>query len=188
MMKQFGEIRSLALFALMMLLAACSQTYSYVPSMGKPAAAPPEGAQVSAETPAAAPAPAPDLPKQVQTLEARVQQLEARLTEMEAQKAAPAGPGREVNVKPGERGEGDKPSANLSGVDRQSRFSTKTMKDRGSMVRDDVRSNLEGVRFTPPPEIRGKFEAYMSTLARSKVVAPVTGRPAPARPARSGGQ
>jgi tol-pal system protein YbgF len=100
MMKQFGEIRSLALFALMMFLAACSQTYSYVPSMGKPAAAPPEGAQVAAETPAAAPAPTPDLPTQVRTLEARVQQLEARLTEMEAQKAAPAGASRAREQKP----------------------------------------------------------------------------------------
>ena len=96
-MKQFGEIRSLALLALVVLLAGCSQTYSYLPSMGKSATPPPEGAAAQPGVPAPAPgspapasAPVPDLAQQVQTLELRVQQLEARLTELEASKAAPA--------------------------------------------------------------------------------------------------
>jgi tol-pal system protein YbgF len=102
MMKQFPKIRALALFALVGLLAACSQTYSYVPNMGHSAAGAPEGAALAAETPAPAPAPAPapDLAKQVQTLELRVQQLESRVTEMEAQKAAPVSTHRVRDQKP----------------------------------------------------------------------------------------
>jgi tol-pal system protein YbgF len=103
MMKQFPKIRGLALFALVGLLAACSQTYSYVPSVGQPAAIPPTGsaaAETPAGAPAPAPAPAPDLAKQVQTLELRVQQLESRLTEMEAQRAAPASAHRAREQKP----------------------------------------------------------------------------------------
>jgi tol-pal system protein YbgF len=102
MMKQFPKFRGLVLCALVGLLAACSQTYSYVPSVGQPAAIPPSGSAAAAETPAAAPAPAPapDLAKQVQTLELRVQQLETRLTELEAQKAAPVSSHRARESKP----------------------------------------------------------------------------------------
>lgn len=97
MMKRFLNIRSLALLALVALLPACSQTYSYVPSMGKPASLPPEGAAAPPAAPA--PAPAPDLPQQVQALETRVQQLESRLAELEAPKAAPAAPrGKEAKA------------------------------------------------------------------------------------------
>jgi tol-pal system protein YbgF len=101
MMKQFPKIRGLALFALVGFLAACSQTYSYVPSVGQPATIPPAGTAAT-ETPAGAPAPAPapDLAKQVQTLELRVQQLETRLTELEAQKAAPLSTHRAREQKP----------------------------------------------------------------------------------------
>ncbi len=76
-------IRYLAVGLCVLFLASCSETYAYLPSVGKPApaAAPAEGA-----TPAAQPAPAvetparkPDLPQQVQGLEVRVQQLETRI-------------------------------------------------------------------------------------------------------------
>ena len=88
-MKQSRGMRKLALLAVVLLLSACSQTYSYVPSIGKPAGPPPETAAAPpAGTPAAAPA--PDLAQQVKALEARVQQLETRLAESEAPKAAPA--------------------------------------------------------------------------------------------------
>ena len=92
-MKRSRGIRKLALLALVLLLSACSQTYSYVPSMSKPAAPPPEaGAETPAGAPAATPTPAPppDLAQQVQTLTGRVQHLETRLAELEGAKAAPA--------------------------------------------------------------------------------------------------
>src|SRR5208283_1989685 len=80
------------------------------------------------------------------------EQMEQFVKKYEAGKSAPAGPGREIEVKPGEQGATDKPSANLPGIDRQNRFSTKNLKDRGATSKDDVRNNLEGLRFTPPPE------------------------------------
>lgn len=88
-------IRYLAVGLCVLFLASCSETYAYLPSVGKPApaAAPAEGA-----TPAVQPAPAvetparkPDLPQQVQGLEVRVQQLETRIGELEARQPAPAG-------------------------------------------------------------------------------------------------
>ncbi len=105
-MKQWRDIRSLALVGLIVLLAGCSQTYSYVPSMGKTSSPPAEGtaAQPGAAAPGpvtAAPPPAPDPAQQLAALEARVQQLEARLAELEASKAAPAAPrGKEAKAAP----------------------------------------------------------------------------------------
>jgi tol-pal system protein YbgF len=92
-MKRSCAIRKLTLLGLVLLLSACSQTYSYVPSVSQPAAPPPEaGAETPAGAPAATPMPAPppDLAQQVHTLTLRVQQLETRLAELEAAKAGPA--------------------------------------------------------------------------------------------------
>jgi hypothetical protein len=114
------------------------------------------------------------------------EQMEHFVKKYEARKSAPAGPGREVEVKPGEPNTKDRPGSNLPGIDRQSRFTNKNLKDRGTMATDDARDNLEGIRFTPPPELRGKFEAFKSTLAKSRTrTAP---RPAPARATGAGGQ
>ena len=96
------------------------------------------------------------------------EQMEQFVKKYEAVKSAPAGPGRDISVKPGEAGAGEGPSANLPGIDPRTRFSNKNIKGRGEAPRDDVHNNLEGVRFTPPPEFRSKFEGYKSTLAKSR--------------------
>jgi TolA-binding protein len=89
-MKQSRGIRKLVLLTIVLLLSACSQTYSYLPTVGKPAEPPPEGAQAPGAGGAAPVAQSPaDLAQQVQALQARVQQLENRLRELEATKAAP---------------------------------------------------------------------------------------------------
>src|SRR5262249_43543852 len=106
------------------------------------------------------------------------EQMEQFVRKYEKPKSQPVGAGREFEVKPGEREPNDKPSPNLPGMDLRSRFSSKNIKDPGSMARDDVRSNLEGIRFTPPAEFRSKIEGYKSTLARSRSSSSV--RPAPA--------
>src|SRR5208337_2206658 len=77
-------IRYLAVGLCVLFLASCSETYAYLPSVGKPAAATPAEGQAPAAQPAPAvetPARKPDLPQQVQGLEVRVQQLETRLAE-----------------------------------------------------------------------------------------------------------
>ena len=107
-MRQGSGMRHLAAAMGLLFLAACSQTYPYVPATG-PAAAPPAEGQAQAGAPGAAapPAPRPDLAQQVQALEARVQQLESRLAEVErsrvaaAPTAAPAAP--KAGVPAGER-------------------------------------------------------------------------------------
>ena len=52
------------------------------------------------------------------------------------------------------------------------------IRDRGSMVQDTVRGNIEGVRFVPPPELRAGFDAYSNSLSRSKALNPPARRPA----------
>jgi hypothetical protein len=111
------------------------------------------------------------------------EQMEQFVKKYENVKAAPAGPGREIEVKPGDRERTDRPSANLPGFGRQERYSSKSQKDRGQMVRDDVQNNLEGISFKAPPEIRSKLESYKSSLARGRSGASsrtVTPRPLPA--------
>jgi TolA-binding protein len=95
-MSQERGIRNLAVVVLVLFLAGCSETYAYLPSVGKSSAPPAQGAEAQPApgqpAPAAeAPALKPDLPQQVQSLEARVQQLETRLAELEARQPAPAG-------------------------------------------------------------------------------------------------
>ena len=67
-------------------------------------------------------------------------EIEQFVKKYEKPKSAPAGPGREIKVKPGEQTP-VKPSPNLPGLDPNSRFSTKTRTDRGSMPQDDVQNN-----------------------------------------------
>ena len=50
------------------------------------------------------------------------EQMEQFVKKYEKVKSGPAGPGREIQVKPGERGEDAKPSANLPGINRQDRY------------------------------------------------------------------
>ena len=95
-MRQVLGIRYLAVVMLVLFLAGCTETYAYLPSMGKASSTPASGteaqpaAQPGPAAEAPAPAPKPDLPQQVQALETRVQQLETRLAELEGRQAAPA--------------------------------------------------------------------------------------------------
>jgi len=97
------------------------------------------------------------------------EQIEQFVTNFSKIKAAPAGPGRDITVKPGEQTP-VAPAADLPGVDAKTRISSKNVRNRGTMPQDEVHGNLEDVRFQPPPEMQGKFEAYKNKL--SKVVAP----------------
>ncbi len=82
-MRPAGVMRYVAVGAFLLLLAACGRFPGMRTSMPPPPAETP---------PAAAPAqaPTPDLPQQVQNLEARVQQLESRLAALEGYSGAPA--------------------------------------------------------------------------------------------------
>jgi hypothetical protein len=111
------------------------------------------------------------------------EQMEQWVEKYQGKKSPPAGPGREIPVKPGEQGEPDRPSANLPGIDRQNRFSTKNLKDRGATPKDDVRNNLEGIRFIAPPEYRSKFEGYKSALAKTRRSGSAARPAGPAAPA-----
>jgi hypothetical protein len=108
------------------------------------------------------------------------EQIEQFVEKYRKATTAAAGPGRDITVKPGEQTP-VAPSADLPGLDTKTRFSSKNVRNRGTMPQDDVHGNLEDVRFQPPPEMQGKFEAYKNKL--SKVVA--SKRPANATP-RSG--
>jgi hypothetical protein len=92
-------------------------------------------------------------------------ELEQFIKKYEKPKSAPAGPGREINVKPGEQTP-VKPSPNLPGINPSNRFSTRTKTDRGSLPQDDVQNNFEDVRFQPPAEFRSKYEGFKNRLSR----------------------
>ena len=114
------------------------------------------------------------------------EQMEQFVKKYENVKSGPAGPGREITVKPGQHDATDHPSANLPGFGGHERYSTKNLKDRGQAVRDDVQNNLEGISFKPPPEFRSKFEGYRTSLARTRSAG--ASRHAPAKPAQAGGK
>jgi hypothetical protein len=116
------------------------------------------------------------------------EQMEQFVKKYESVKAAPAGPGREINVKPDQKAPAGGAAANLPGIDRGSRFTTKNRKDRGTMAQDDVHNNREGIRFTPPPEYRSKFEGYKSTLAKTRSGGAARPGPTATRPAGASGQ
>jgi hypothetical protein len=93
--------------------------------------------------------------------------------------------GQEIQVKPGT----NSPAASnptLPGLDPRTNFSTKTLRDRGAVVQDQVRDNAEDVRLIAPREIRSGFEAYKSTLSRSRTLNPTRTAPAPAGGANAG--
>jgi hypothetical protein len=110
------------------------------------------------------------------------EQLEQFSKRYEKVQSAPAGPGRDIDLKSGEQTDA-KPSGNLSGLEPSTRFNPANRRGRGTAPQDQVHDNNEGVRFQPPPEWRGKFEGYKTKLA--KVVAP-KGTPKP--PATKSGQ
>ena len=112
------------------------------------------------------------------------EQMEQFVKKYGSVKSAPAGPGREIAVKPGDRERTDHPSANLPGFGRQERYSTKNQKDRGQMVRDDVQNNLEGISFKPPPEFRSKFRRLQDLAGTNPFGSIQPPGPGPACPSR----
>lgn len=92
------------------------------------------------------------------------------------------GPGREIQIKPGESRKFD-PNRRLPEVGPTGRVSAQTIRDRGSIVHDQIRDNVQGVRFQIPAELRPGFEAYKSSLSRSKTLNP----PRPAAAPGAGG-
>ncbi|MDR3622568.1 MAG: hypothetical protein P4L85_24670, partial [Paludisphaera borealis] len=104
-------------------------------------------------------------------------------------KSAPAGPGREIDIKPGDSTKDATPSANLPDLGGH-KFSSKNVTDRGSRGRDDARGMSEGIRFAAPAEFRGRVEGYKNALSRSRInaagkaakpaAAPATPTPTPA--------
>jgi hypothetical protein len=93
------------------------------------------------------------------------EQLDQFVSQYKKVKSGPAGPGRDIEVKPGEQSDA-KPASNLPGLDPRTTFSTKNVRNRGTQPQDDVRNNLEGVRFQVPSEWRGKYEGYRTKLAK----------------------
>jgi hypothetical protein len=106
--------------------------------------------------------------------------LEQFARKYEKPNLGPAGPGREIELKPGEQTAAQQPSPNLPGVDRTLRHSTKNLREKGTMPQDTIRDMNQGVRFEPPREWKGKWEGYLIKLARSKVTPPRrTAKPSP---------
>src|SRR5262249_4513503 len=78
-------------------------------------------------------------------------ELEQFVRKYEKPKSEPPGPGREINVKPGEE-TSVKPSPNLPPLNPRERFSTRNKTDQGRVAQDEVQNNFEDVRFQPPAE------------------------------------
>ncbi len=108
------------------------------------------------------------------------ERLEQFARPYEKVKSGPAGPGRQIEVKPSDQ-EPAKPAPNLPGLDRTQRFGTKNIRERNSLPQDPIRGLKQDLRSEPPPEWRSKFEGYKSRIARSKVITPR--RPAQPKPA-----
>jgi hypothetical protein len=94
------------------------------------------------------------------------EQLEQFTQSFKKPPARPAGPGRQIEVKPGEETIA-KPSANLPELGSKMSFTNKNVREKGTMAQDDVRNNIEGVRYQVPAEWRTKVEGYRNKLARS---------------------
>jgi hypothetical protein len=104
------------------------------------------------------------------------EQMEQFVTKFKkAPKAAP-GPGRQIQVKPG-KDRVFNPNRKLPDLGPNAHVGNRTGRGRGATVQDQIRDNTEGGRFEIPPELRSGFEAYKSSLSRSKSAA---------RPAASG--
>ena len=91
----------------------------------------------------------------------------------------PVGPGREIKVRPGEE--------KVIDPSRKSEFNTSAIASnrserQGSTIPQDKLSGLsEGMKSSPPPELRRQYEAYKKGLSNSKVVAPTVPSTPPGR-------
>ena len=72
------------------------------------------------------------------------------------------------------------PTPGLPGIGPSTKISTQNRRDGDAVVQDVDRNNIETTRFIAPPEIQRGFEAYTSTLCRSRTLNPKTTAPAPA--------
>jgi len=98
-------------------------------------------------------------------------QMEQFVQQYRKTQKAPIGPGRDIQVKPGQS-KNLRPAENLPGIDPKTSFSNRSNRDRGTVVRDEVRNNTEGERFLPPSDLQARINAYSNSLNRSKTVAP----------------
>ncbi|MBV8608736.1 MAG: hypothetical protein JO034_14900 [Singulisphaera sp.] len=93
-----------------------------------------------------------------------------------APKATP-GPGREIKAKPEPVRTFD-PNRKLPDLNPNAKIGSRTIRDRNSFVQDQEHNNLQGPLFEAPSELRSKFDAYRSSLSRSKVATPTRSAPA----------
>ncbi len=82
----------------------------------------------------------------------------------------PAGPGREIKVKPGQDKVFD--PARKSDFTTTATASNRNDRQGTTLPQDSLGGLSEGGKSTPPPELRRQFEAYKKSLSNSKVVAP----------------
>ena len=97
------------------------------------------------------------------------------------------GAGRDIEAKPGKPQTVD-PNRTLPDLNPATRIDSATVRDRGAIVDDNLRGNMEGARFVPPPEIRSRFEVYKKSLARPRGTSNRRAAEAPGRDAGSGGR
>jgi hypothetical protein len=98
------------------------------------------------------------------------EQLDQFTRQYKKLKSAPAGPGRDIDAKPDDLRAAAQPSANLPGLDASTPFSSQTRRAGGTAAQDQLRDNVEGARFEPPADMRGKWQGYKNRLL--KVPAP----------------
>jgi hypothetical protein len=82
-----------------------------------------------------------------------------------------AGPGREIQVNPTESKKLNSKRV-VPDLNPTVRPSTRTIRNRGGVTQDNVRDNVEGTKFVVPLEIKTGFDAYRSSLSRSKTLNP----------------
>jgi len=106
----------------------------------------------------------PDLENATGMTKAEMEQFVKKYERVETE---PAGPGRDIEVKPGKAGEDAGPSTGLPPLPNHAR-TTRNITNRGSLPQDEARGNIEGLRFAPPAEFRGRVESYKNALSRSR--------------------
>jgi hypothetical protein len=93
------------------------------------------------------------------------EQMEQFVTRFKRLRRAAPGPGRTVEVEPGyERAFNDEPTSNALDWGTFGNLATRSP---ASVVDDEHRGIVEGIRFVVPFELRSRFEAYKSTISDS---------------------
>lgn len=94
-------------------------------------------------------------------------EMEQFVTKMKKLPQGTPGPGREIQVKPGEEQKFD-PNRTLPDITSNARMGSRTDRGRGSVAQDQIRDNMQGTRFEVPSELKGGFEAFKSSLSRPR--------------------